>query len=166
MKHKVLSIATVVFSCVLLSFSLVFQISAETASNEDASAVAKEVSNIQTSEGTESVAENNGTNVQDTGITSNSTCVLTIEVIGDESAILIKGADVFVKPKGVAELPKVITDKSGVATTEKVPFGQVRIQVIASGWKTFNDVYEVKDKKMSVPVTLKKRKRSEEKKKE
>ncbi len=161
MNHKVLPITTVVFSCVLLSFSLVFQISAETASNEDTSAAAKEVSNSQTAEGTESVAENNGTNVKDTSAISDSTCVLTIEVTGDESAILIKGADVFVKPKGGTELPKVITDKSGVATVEKVPLGQVRIQVIASGWKTFNYVYEVKDKKMSVPLTLKKRKHSE-----
>jgi hypothetical protein len=47
------------------------------------------------------------------------------------------------------------TDSEGKTTYPGLPYGRVRVQVIAPGLQTFGDDYEVKDKTMDIQIKMK-----------
>jgi hypothetical protein len=47
------------------------------------------------------------------------------------------------------------TDPEGKANYEFVPFGKIRIQVLAPGFQTFGEDYEINQPHMDIPVKMK-----------
>ena len=81
-------------------------------------------------------------------------------VIRDYSGKPIRNASVILHPvdkdgkqsKGGYQLK---TDAEGKTTSEGVPYGKIRIQVIAQGFQTFGDDYDVNEPQMEIEVRLK-----------
>ncbi len=51
--------------------------------------------------------------------------------------------------------PQLKTDSQGHAFIDNIPYGTVRVQVIASGFQTFGEDYQVKQDKMQFTIRLK-----------
>src|SRR5208337_673744 len=47
------------------------------------------------------------------------------------------------------------TDADGKTSFDNVPYGRLRIQILASGFQTFGDDYEISQPKMSFTIRLK-----------
>ncbi len=67
----------------------------------------------------------------------------------------------FVEGRSVTKLGKKIitnwetrTNQEGVARIPSIPQGKVRIQVIAKGYQTFGDVFEVNEEEKTIEVKL------------
>lgn len=67
----------------------------------------------------------------------------------------------FVEGRSVLKLGKkmvthweVRTNQEGIAKVPALPQGKVRIQVIAKGYQTFGDIFEVEEEQKKIPVTL------------
>ena len=104
-----------------------------------------------------STEETNETVTQDTTApeTARNT---TIEVVvkaqgGDEELILIQGANVFVK-SGDGQEFSAKTNSKGVAVLRVIPRGKIKVQVTASGFKTFGERYELVEKEESIEIEL------------
>ena len=75
---------------------------------------------------------------------------LRIEVTGGEKSVPVDLASVYVRFTSDAQHDKghkgefnVKTNKEGVSKVPAGPHGKVTIQVIATGWKTFGQVYDI-----------------------
>ena len=73
----------------------------------------------------------------------------------------IKNASVYVRYKKARALRKdktislsLKTNPDGTAIVPEVPEGQVLVQVIAEGWKTYGEFHEVKSPKQSIEIKL------------
>ncbi len=67
----------------------------------------------------------------------------------------------FVEGRSVAKLGKKIvtnwetrTNQEGVAKIPSIPQGKVRIQVIAKGYQTFGEIFEVNEEEKTIEVKL------------
>ena len=86
--------------------------------------------------------------------TSDTTTKLVIKVQGgDKELVPICGAKVFVKSDNAQEF-SAKTNNEGVAVLRDVPRGEIRVQVTASGFKTFGEPYELVEKEESVEIEL------------
>ena len=75
---------------------------------------------------------------------------LTIEVSGGEKNVAVENASVYLKYAEERKLRKdkkyalnVKTNRDGTAHIPDPPLGKVLIQVVAEGWKTFGEYYDL-----------------------
>lgn len=88
------------------------------------------------------------------------TAALNFVVLKDDSGKPIRSAAVILHPvdkggkqeRGGLELK---TDADGKTAFDGIPYGKVRVQVLASGFQTFGEDYEVNKSKMSFTIKLK-----------
>jgi hypothetical protein len=67
----------------------------------------------------------------------------------------------FVEGHSIVKLGKAIkttfelrTNQEGEANIPTIPQGKIRIQVIAKGYQTFGEVYDITDEEKTVNITL------------
>jgi len=85
---------------------------------------------------------------------------LNFVVVRDENGKPVRNAAVVMHPveengkqsKGGLELK---TDPEGRASYDGVPYGKLRIQVLAPGFQTFGDDYDVEQASMDITIKLK-----------
>ena len=88
------------------------------------------------------------------------TCWVNFVVLKDESGKPVRNAAVIMHPvttkgkqgKGGMELK---TDAEGKANFDGVPFGKLRVQVLARGFQTYGEDYDVDKAKMDITIKLK-----------
>jgi Carboxypeptidase regulatory-like domain len=87
------------------------------------------------------------------------TAVLNFLVVKDDNGKPIRNAAVIMHPvahgkqsRGGLELK---TDGDGKTSFEGIPYGELRVQVLASGFQTFGEDYNVDKAKMDVTIKLK-----------
>src|SRR5271165_5294152 len=91
---------------------------------------------------------------------SGQTSVLKFVVLKDDNGKPVRNAAVILHPvkqngkqaKGGVELK---TDAEGKAESDGVPFGLLRVQVIAPGFQTFGDDYSIDQAEQVVTIRLK-----------
>ncbi len=88
---------------------------------------------------------------------------LRIEVTAGEKGEPVENASVYVRYKQVHLLAKdkkiemnLKTNRDGIAKSPEVPRGKVLVQVIASGWKTFGQWYEIDQAEQTIKIHLQK----------
>ena len=85
---------------------------------------------------------------------------LNFQVVRDESGKPVRNAAVIMHPvsargkqqRGGMELK---TDAEGKTNYDGVPYGKLRIQVLASGYQTYGEDFDVDKPKMEVTIKLK-----------
>lgn len=88
------------------------------------------------------------------------TASLRIVVVRDADGKPVKNAQVVLHPvnrkgkqtKGEMDLK---TDSDGHASVDAIPYGSLQVQVMARGFQTFGEDYEVKQPELEVMVKLK-----------
>jgi hypothetical protein len=86
--------------------------------------------------------------------------IVNFTVIRDYNGKPVRNASVILhsvnkdgkQTKGGAQLK---TDAEGKTTYPGLPYGKIRVQVLAPGLQTFGDDYEVKDKTMDIQIKMK-----------
>lgn len=75
----------------------------------------------------------------------------------DRASVVVR----FIKGHSVIKLGKAIrttfelrTNQEGEARIPTIPQGQIRIQVIAKGYQTFGQVFDVDEEEKTIPITL------------
>jgi hypothetical protein len=75
----------------------------------------------------------------------------------DRASVVVR----FVKGHSVIKLGKAVrttfelrTNQEGEANIPTIPQGQIRIQVIAKGYQTFGQVFDVDEEEKTIPITL------------
>ena len=86
---------------------------------------------------------------------------LTIEVSGGEKNVAVENASVYLKYVEEKKLRKdkkyalnVKTNRDGAAHIPDPPLGKVLIQVVAGGWKTYGQYYDLNDAGMVIKIHL------------
>jgi hypothetical protein len=90
-----------------------------------------------------------------------STAVLNMLVIRETNGKPVKNAEVvvhFVDKQGriKQEAMELKTHDDGKADAAGIPFGKVRVQVIARGYRTLGEDYDVTQPKMDITIKLQK----------
>jgi hypothetical protein len=88
------------------------------------------------------------------------TATLTFLVIKDDNGKPVRSAAVIMHPvsasgkqsRGDLELK---TDADGKTSFDGVPYGRLRVQVLASGFQTFGEDYDVNREKLNFTIKLK-----------
>lgn len=88
------------------------------------------------------------------------TCVINFLVIKDDNGKPVRNAAVImhaVNAKGKQERGdmELKTDQEGKTNFDGIPYGMLRVQVLASGFQTFGDDYDVEKAKMDITIKLK-----------
>src|SRR5258705_8009119 len=86
--------------------------------------------------------------------------VLSFVILKDHNGKPIRNASVIMHPvKGNGKQAKtgleLKTDSEGKTSFDGVPFGKLRIQIIAQGYQTFGDDYSIDKPQMEIVVKLK-----------
>ena len=86
---------------------------------------------------------------------------LQFTVIKDENGKPVKNAEIVLHPvdkKGKQHQDGIEskTHEDGKAEIQKVPYGKVRVQIIAAGFQTYGEDYDVSQPVMEITVKLKK----------
>jgi 5-hydroxyisourate hydrolase-like protein (transthyretin family) len=89
------------------------------------------------------------------------TTLLTVTVVRESNGKPVKNAEIVLHPvdehgKQKAESLELKTHDDGKAETGGVPYGKLRIQVIAKGFKTYGEDYDVQQPDMQVTIKLQK----------
>jgi hypothetical protein len=92
--------------------------------------------------------------------TEDPTSILTFMVIKDDNGKPVRNAAVIMHPvnasgdqgRGGVELK---TDGDGKTSFDGIPYGKVRVQVLASGFQTFGEDYDVDRAKLNLTIKLK-----------
>jgi hypothetical protein len=86
---------------------------------------------------------------------------LTIEVSGGEKNVAVENASVYLKYGEERKLRKdrkyalnVKTNRDGTAHIPDPPLGKVLIQVVAEGWKTFGEYYDLGEARSVIKIHL------------
>ena len=86
---------------------------------------------------------------------------LKIQVTGGEKNVPVADASVYLKYEEARVLRKdkkyalnVKTNREGNAHIPDVPLGKVLIQIVAPGWKTFGQYYEITDPTATISIHL------------
>lgn len=88
------------------------------------------------------------------------TAILSFLVLKDDNGKPVRNAAVIMHPvnaqgkQGRGDL-ELKTDGDGKASFDGVPYGKVRVQVLASGFQTFGDDYDVTKAKLDLTIKLK-----------
>jgi hypothetical protein len=88
------------------------------------------------------------------------TAALNFLVIKDDNGKPVRNASVImheVNAKGKQERGdlELKTDADGKTSYDEVPYGTLRVQVLASGFQTYGEDYEINRPKMDVTIKLK-----------
>jgi len=88
------------------------------------------------------------------------TCFVYFTVIKDDNGKPVRNAAVImhpVNPKGKQERGgmELKTDPEGKANFDGIPYGKLRVQVLAHGFQTFGEDYDVENGKLEVTIKLK-----------
>jgi hypothetical protein len=88
---------------------------------------------------------------------------LRVELTGGEKSVAVDSASVYVKYPEERRLGKdrmvemnLKTNRDGVASVAAVPRGKVLIQVIAPGWKTFGQWFDLTQEDQTIKINLQK----------
>ena len=89
------------------------------------------------------------------------TALLTVTVVRDSNGKPVKNAEIVLHPvdehgKQKAESLELKTHDDGKAETGGVPYGKLRIQVIAKGFKTYGEDYDVQQPNLAITIKLQK----------
>jgi hypothetical protein len=81
-------------------------------------------------------------------------------IVRDENGKPIRNAAVVIHPvtdKGKQERGgiELKTDPDGKAGYEGIPYGKMRVQVVASGFQTYGDDYDISQPNMDITIKLK-----------
>ena len=87
-------------------------------------------------------------------------CAVTFTVTREYNGKPVRNASIVLHPvdkngKQKANGVELKADNDGKATFAALPYGKVRIQVLAPGLQTFGQDYEVKEKTLDIEVKLK-----------
>jgi len=87
------------------------------------------------------------------------TSVLSVTVVRDSNGKPVKNAEIVLHPvdergRQKAEGLELKTHEDGKAETGGVPYGKLRIQVIAKGFKTFGQDYDVQQPNLEITIKL------------
>lgn len=90
-----------------------------------------------------------------------STAVLNMLVVRETNGKPVKNAEVVVhlvdkQGRIKQEAMELKTHDDGKADAAGIPFGKVRVQVIARGYRTFGEDYDVAQPKMDITIKLQK----------
>jgi hypothetical protein len=90
-----------------------------------------------------------------------STAVLNVTVVRDGNGKPVKNAEVVLHPvdergKQKAETLELKTHEDGKAETGGVPYGKLRIQVIAKGFRTYGEDYDIQQPNLEITIKLQK----------
>jgi hypothetical protein len=85
---------------------------------------------------------------------------LRFTVVKDDNNKAVRNASVIlhlVKQDGQQEKGgfQLKTDNEGITETEGIPYGPIRIQVLAPGMQTFGEDYQIDKPKMDIEIRLK-----------
>jgi hypothetical protein len=88
------------------------------------------------------------------------TCWLNFVVVKDDNGKAVRNAAVIMHPvnvkgkqvQGGAELK---TDVDGKTNFDGIPYGKLRVQVLAQGFQTFGEDYDIDKPKMEITIKLK-----------
>ena len=88
------------------------------------------------------------------------TAILNFLVVKEDNGKPIRSAAVIMHPvnthgkqsRGGLELK---TDADGKTSFEGIPYGKLRVQVLASGFQTFGEDYDINQAKMEITIKLK-----------
>jgi hypothetical protein len=88
------------------------------------------------------------------------TCFVYFTVIKDDNGKPVRNAAVImhpVNPKGKQERGgmELKTDPEGKTNFDGIPYGLLRVQVLAHGFQTFGEDYDVEKAKMEITIKLK-----------
>jgi hypothetical protein len=86
---------------------------------------------------------------------------ITVTTLGgrpiDRASVVVR----FVEGRSIVKLGKQVrttyelrTNQEGVASVPEIPQGKIRIQVIAKGYQTFGQVYDVEEAEKNVEIKL------------
>src|SRR5271168_2239518 len=86
---------------------------------------------------------------------------ITISISGGEKDLPVENASVYLKYIEERKIKKdktielnVKTNREGTAHVPDAPLGRVLIQVIAEGWKTYGQWYDITDAKQFIKIHL------------
>jgi hypothetical protein len=87
------------------------------------------------------------------------TSFLTVTVVRDSNGKPVKNAEIVLHPvdergRQKQEGLELKTHEDGKAETGGVPYGKLRIQVIAKGFKTYGQDYEVQQPSLEITIKL------------
>ncbi len=75
----------------------------------------------------------------------------------DRASVVVR----FVEGHSIVKLGKAIrttfelrTNQEGEANIPEIPQGKIRVQVIAKGYQTFGQVFDVTEEEKTIPITL------------
>ncbi len=75
----------------------------------------------------------------------------------DRASVIVR----FLEGRSIAKLGKHVrttfelrTNQEGQVRVPSIPQGKIRIQVIAKGYQTFGQIFEVKEEEKTIPITL------------
>ena len=66
----------------------------------------------------------------------------------------IEGHSVIKLGKAIRTSYEVRTNQEGEAKIPTIPQGKIRIQVIAKGYQTFGQIFDITDEEKDIPITL------------
>jgi hypothetical protein len=105
--------------------------------------------------------QNKNSTAQSKPDSGSNTVRLTIVVTGGDEKKPVDSASVYVKFVEARMLAKdkkiemnLKTNVSGVCHSPEIPRGKVLIQVIAPGWKTFGEYYDVDQAEQTINIAL------------
>lgn len=105
--------------------------------------------------------QNKNSTAQSKPDSGSNTVRLTIVVTGGDEKKPVDSASVYVKFVEARMLAKdkkvemnLKTNASGVCHSPEIPRGKVLIQVIAPGWKTFGEYYDVDQAEQTINIAL------------
>ena len=88
------------------------------------------------------------------------TAVMSFRVLKDENGKPVRNASVImhaVSSRGKQERGdlELKTDSEGKASYDGIPYGKLRVQVLASGFQTYGDDFDVNQHEISITIKLK-----------
>ena len=75
----------------------------------------------------------------------------------DRAAVVVRfveGHSVIKLGKAIRTTYEVRTNQEGVAKVPEIPQGKIRIQVIAKGYQTFGQIFDITEAEKDIPITL------------
>lgn len=86
--------------------------------------------------------------------------ILRFTVVKDDNNKPVRNASVVLHPVGKNGKQgrggfQLKTDNDGKTETEGIPFGSLRVQVLAPGFQTFGDDYDINKPEMDIQIRLK-----------
>jgi hypothetical protein len=88
-----------------------------------------------------------------------STAVLSVTVLRDSNGKPVKNAEIVLHPvdehgNQKTESLELKTHEDGKAETGGVPYGKLRVQVIAKGFRTFGEDYDIQKPTLEITIKL------------